>query len=354
VARGDLMQAAVLHRPGRLSVDRIPAPAPGPGDVLVAVEHCGVCGTDIHIAAGRFPVPELPLVLGHEFAGTVAAVGGDVRAIAPGARVAVDVIVPCDVCHACRHGRPHLCEAVRELGVHVPGGLAEYVAVPQRNVHALPERVSLREAALIEPLACAIHGQDRAEVQLGDDVAVIGAGAQGLLHVLLARMRGAARVIVSARHAGRRARAMGLGADLAIDSAGADPAGEIRAATGGRGADVVIDAAGTAEAYEHAVRSLRRGGRLLVYGAAPRDVPVPLTAFEVFERELSIVGSYGGTGDTWPRAIGLIASGRLDLDALVDREWPLAQAPAALETLAGDRSLIKGRIVVGKPGESVY
>jgi 2-desacetyl-2-hydroxyethyl bacteriochlorophyllide A dehydrogenase len=340
------MQAAVLHRPGQISVERIPAPTPGPGEVLVAVEHCGVCGTDIHIAAGRFSVPTLPLVLGHEFAGTVAGVGRDVFDLSTGERVAVDVIVPCGRCRTCRHQRPHLCTEARELGIHVPGGLAEFVAVPRGNVHRLPNRISLREAALIEPLACAIHGQDRISVGLGDRVVVIGGGAQGLLHALLARLRGAAHVVVSARNRHRRARAMDLGADVVVD-AGEDPVGEIRAGLGGCGADVVIEAAGTAAAHEHAVRVVRRGGRLLVYGAAPRGLRLPLTAFEVFEQELTIVGSYGGTGDTWPRAIELVAAGRVQLGALVDREWSLAHTPTALEVLAADRSLVKGRIVVG-------
>jgi 2-desacetyl-2-hydroxyethyl bacteriochlorophyllide A dehydrogenase len=346
MSRTGLMQAAVLHGPGRISVERVPAPVPGPTDVVVAVEHCGVCGTDIQIAAGRFAVPSLPLVLGHEFAGTVAAVGRDVHDVAVGARATVDVILPCQVCVACRRGRANLCERVRELGVDVAGALAELVAVPRANVHPLPDSVSLREGALIEPLACAVHGQDRAKIQLGDSVAVIGGGTQGLLHAVLARLGGATPVVISARHRERRARAKQLGADVVVDPTD-DPVREIRRATGGSGADVVIEAAGTAEAYEQAVRSLRRGGRLLSYGAPPRETPIPLTAFDVFARELTVVGSYGATGAAWPRAIELAASGRVGLEELVDREWPLAEAPAALDALARDRSLVKGRISVG-------
>jgi threonine dehydrogenase-like Zn-dependent dehydrogenase len=263
-----------------------------------------------------------------------------------GTRVPVDVIVPCGVCAACRHGRGNLCEQVRELGIHAPGALAELVAVPRVNVHPLPDRLSLREAALLEPLACALHGQDRVAIESAETVVVIGGGAQGLLHAALARLRGASRVVVSARHSHRRARARQLGADVVVDPNG-DAAGEIRRAVGGRGAGVAIEAAGTREAAEQAIRSLRRGGRLLVHGAPPRGESLPLTSFEVFEQELTVVGSYGATQIAWPRAIDLVASGRVDVEALVDREWPLAESPAAFEVLARDRSLVKGRISVG-------
>ena len=340
------MRALVVDGPGRYGLREMPRPAPGPGEVLLRIGHCGICGTDLRLVSGRYPVPAFPLVIGHEFAGEVVAVGSGVSHPAPGQAAAVDVIKPCGTCHLCRRGSPALCESTSELGIHEPGGLAEYVAVPAPNVHPLPEGMSTLAGALAEPLACAIHGQDRIAVELGDTVAVVGAGAQGVLHLALALLRGAARVIVSARRERRRRRAAAMGADLVLDPALDDPVGRVLDATAGRGVDVAIDATGSAEGCAAAVRMVRRGGRVLVYGAAPSGAPLPATAFEIYERELTIAGSFGGTGDTWPRAIELIAAGRIDVAGLVDAEWPLERAPRGLERLASDRELLKGVIRV--------
>jgi threonine dehydrogenase-like Zn-dependent dehydrogenase len=324
----------------------VPRPNPGPGEVLLRVSYCGICGTDLKIASGAFEVPRFPLVIGHELAGEIAAVGTPVPHVEVGQRGAVDVIMPCGTCHECRRGRPSLCENTRELGIHQPGGMAEYVLAPGPNVHPLPEAISSAAGALIEPVACAIHGQDRARVDLGDTVVVIGGGPQGLLHALLARLRGASRVLAIARHRRRSERAKAVGVDLVVDAEAADPVAEVLAATGGRGADVVVEASGSLSGYANALRMAARGGRVLAHSAVPARARLPLSPFEVFQREITIVGSFGGTGDTWPRAIELIASGRIDPMTLIDREWELSQAPTALEELTRDRGLVKGLIRV--------
>jgi 2-desacetyl-2-hydroxyethyl bacteriochlorophyllide A dehydrogenase len=342
------MRALVVDAPGRYGLREVSRPTPGPGEVLVQVGHCGVCGTDLGIVAGRHPIPGFPVVLGHEFAGEVAGVGSGVTHLEPGQAVAVDVIKACGTCSLCRRGSPALCETPRELGIHEPGGLAEYVVAPARNAYPLPEGVSTLCGALVEPLACAIHGQDRAGVELGDTVVVVGGGAQAVLHVAVSRLRGAGRVIVSARHTRRRQRAAAMGADLVLDADRGHAAARVLDATGGRGADVVIEASGSAAGCADAVRMARRGGRVLIYGAAPPRAPLPATAFEIYQRELAILGAFGGTGGTWPRAIELIAAGRIDVAILVDAEWPLEQAPQGLERLAGDRQLLKGVIRIGE------
>jgi threonine dehydrogenase-like Zn-dependent dehydrogenase len=331
------MRALVVEAPGRCEVREVPRPSPGPGEVLVRVSHCGVCGTDLRILAGESSAAALPLVIGHEIAGTVAA-GARARP------VAVDGIVSCGTCHACRRDSPALCEHARELGIHEQGGLAEYVVAAARNVHPLPDPIGSAAGALVEPLACAIRGQDRVAVDLADVVAVVGGGAQGLLHAALARLRGAARVIVSARHESRRARAAEIGADLVLEAETGDAAEAVIAATGGHGADVAIDASGSGSGCADALRMVRRGGRLLMHGADPAGQHLPAGPLEIHERELTVVGSFGGTGDAWPRAIGLIAGGRLDPTRLVDVEWPLDRAPEALRLLARDRRLVKGLI----------
>jgi 2-desacetyl-2-hydroxyethyl bacteriochlorophyllide A dehydrogenase len=325
-------------------------PDPGPTEVLLRVSHCGVCGTDLGIVSGAFPVPRFPLVIGHECVGTVAAVGAGVSHIEVGQVATVDPIMPCGTCHECRHERPALCENTRELGIHQAGGMAEFALAPARNVHPLPTTISRVAGALVEPLACAIRGQDRASVQLGETVMVVGAGTQGLLHAMLARLRGAAVVIVCARHRGRRDRARSLGADLVVDADATDSVAEVLAATDGRGADLVVEASGSAGSYENALRLVARGGRLLAYGAVPPPARVVLSPFDIFEREISILGSFGGTGDTWPRALETIATGRIDPTAVVDAEWELSQAPTALEELRTNREIVKG--IVRMPAEA--
>lgn len=346
------MRALVVDGPGRCEIREVPRPEPRAGEVLVRVAHCGVCGTDLRILAGTCRVPVLPLVIGHEIAGTVAAAGTGAVRVRRGQLVAVDGIKSCGTCHCCRGDSPALCEQASELGIHEPGGLAEYVVAPERNVHTLPDTMHTAGGALVEPLACAIRGQDRVEVALGDFVAVVGGGAQGLLHAVLARLRGAAQVIVSARHEQRRARAAELGADVVLDPERCDAAEEVIVATGGRGADVVIDASGSWSGCADGFRMVRRGGRILIHGADATEERVPVTTFDVHARELTVVGSFGGTGDAWPRAIGLIAGGRLDPAVLVDAEWPLERAPEGLRLLARDRDLVKA--LVRAPGADAH
>jgi len=346
------MRALVVYGPSSCEIRELPRPKPGAGEVLVRVAHCGVCGTDLRILAGTCRVPALPLVIGHEIAGTLVTAGPGATRLRRGQPVAVDGIKSCGACHACRRDSPALCEQASELGIHEQGGLAEYVVAPERNVHALPDTMPTAGGALVEPLACAIRGQDRVDVDLGDSVAVVGGGAQGLMHTVLARLRGATRVIVSARHERRRARAGEMGADLVVDPERCDAAEEVVVATEGRGADVVIDASGSGSGCTDAFRMVRRGGRILIHGAEASQERLPATAFDVHVRELTVVGSFGGTGDAWPRAIGLIAAGRLGLAGLVDAEWPLERAPEGLRLLARDRGLVKA--LVRMPGADAH
>lgn len=346
------MRALVAKAPGCCEVREVPRPSPGPHEVLVRVSHCGVCGTDLRILAGKSRVAALPLVIGHEIAGTVTGGGRAASRARPGQPVAVDGIVSCGTCDACRRGSPALCEHSSELGIHQQGGLAEYVVAPEQNVHPLPDGMGTAGGALVEPLSCAIRGQDRIAVDLGDIVAVVGAGAQGLMHAALARLRGAAQVIVSARHESRRARAAEIGADLVVDAERGDAPEEVLAATGGPGADVVIDASGSRSGCADAFRMARPGGRLLMHGADTSRQRLPATPLDIHERELTVVGSFGGTGDAWPRAIRLIAGGRIDPTRFVDAEWPLDRAPEALRLLARDRRLVKG--LIRMPGAEAH
>jgi 2-desacetyl-2-hydroxyethyl bacteriochlorophyllide A dehydrogenase len=342
----DTMQAAVFFGPDDLQVTEVPRPTPGPGDVLLQVERCGICGTDSHIVRGRFPAPNLPLVIGHEFAGTIVEVGAEVRHVEPGDRATADINISCGTCWFCRHNQKLFCPHVRQLGVHDAGGMAEYVVAPAANVYRLPATMPFDHAAFIEPLACAIHGQDRVGVGLGETVLIIGAGPMGLAHAAMSRLHGASQIIVSEPDPQRRARAHTLGSDVEVDplEGGLD---EVLALTDGRGPDVVIEAVGSTRTYTQAIEIVRRGGRVLAYGAAPADATIEVRPFDIYAMELTIVGSYAGTYETWPKAIELIAGGRFDPSAIVDSVRPLSDVMEAIESLENDKSVVKVQVQVG-------
>lgn len=338
------MSAVRLHSPGDLRLDRIPIPQPDAGEVLMKVWRAGICGTDLHISRGTFPAPNLPLTLGHEFSGTIAAIGAGVLGIAVGAKAVCDINIACGSCFFCSRGQKLFCPTVSQLGVHRAGGLAEYVAVPSTNLYVLPETFSLDDAAYVEPLACAIHGQDRIGIRTGDRVLVIGGGPMGLAHIALARLSGASSILVSEPDASRRALAKKMGADQVVDSLATDLNKLVADWTGGVGPDVVIEAVGNVRTYETALQLVRRGGRILAYGAAPQDATMTVRPFDIYAKELTIVGSYAGTYDTWPRAIALIATGRFVPALIVDSVRPLTEAVEAIRALEHDRSVVKVHI----------
>lgn len=342
----ETMMAIRLHAANDLRLDELPVPEITAGHVLVRVHRCGICGTDLHITKGNFPAPNLPLTLGHEFSGTVAATGPGVDAGLANNRVVVDINTSCGHCYFCTRGQKLFCRVVSQLGVHSAGGLAEYVLAPADNLHVLPESVSLDTAAYVEPLACAIHGQDRIAIRSGESVMIIGGGPMGLAHIVLARLSGAATVIVSEPNPGRRELAQRMGADQLIDPMSVDLAQVLGDLTHGIGPDVVIEAVGSIRTYESAVALVRRGGRILAYGAPPQGASMSLQPFDIYSKELTIVGSYAGTYDTWPRAIELLAGGRFDPSLIVDSVRPLSEGVEAVRDLEHDRSIVKVHIQI--------
>lgn len=326
------MRAAVFYAPGDLRVEERADPGVGPGQVVLRVEACGVCGTDRHIYHGEFAT-EPPVVIGHEFAGTVLDVGEGVAGVAAGDRVAVDPNMPCGICRPCRRGRIHLCENLQALGVDVDGGFAELCVVPRAQCYVLPEALSTLEGSMAEPLACCLRGIDRAAVQPGDVVAVIGGGAIGQMLAQLARNAGAARVVLSDPVVARREMARAFGADAAIDPLGEDPL-----AAGGPlegGADIVIEAVGSRATTAQAIEWAAPGARVLWFGVTPPDQTIPVEPNLVFRRELTILGARINPF-THARAVGLLASGRVRVRPLITRTIPLNALPAVLDSPPGE------------------
>jgi 2-desacetyl-2-hydroxyethyl bacteriochlorophyllide A dehydrogenase len=309
------MRAIVLDRPGVFRVAQVPDPTPGPGQIVVKVDCCGVCGTDLHIMDGEFPPTPYPIIPGHEFAGTVAAVGPDVALDLPlGASVAVDPSLYCGYCRRCRSGRDNLCENWAAIGDTVDGAFAEYVAVPAVNAHRLPDGIDGQLGAMVEPLACAVHGLRRLGPLFGDSVVLAGAGTMGLLLLQLLVHAGAGQVTVVDRVADRLAVARKLGAT--------QTAGSLDDLDGER-FEIAVDATGVPAVVDGVAGLLDRGGRLLVFGVAPAEASISLSPFRVYNDEITVTGSMAILRSFAP-AVELIGGGTID-------PRPLLAKPLALE-----------------------
>ena len=317
------MQALRLESVGHVALRSVDRPVPGPDDLLVRVEACGICGTDRHLLHGEFPSAP-PVTLGHEFSGIVEAVGSAVVDLRPGLRVTGDPNIACGRCEACCGGRVNQCRNLRAIGIHRDGGFADYVLVPQRQAHPLPLSLDPLHGAFCEPLACCLHGIDIADIRAGSSVVVLGGGVIGLLVVQLARLAGATRVVLSTRPAVRRRLAEEIGATGTVDPS----AGDVVAAVAGPngmlpgGADVVIECAGVAETVQQSIRLARSGGTVVILGVMPQGAKVEIEPFDILFRELRVLGSFINPF-TQRRAADLVASGVLDLDRLITRTIPL-------------------------------
>lgn len=318
------MRAAVIQAPGKIEVTTVPDPTPGRRDVVVAVEACGICGTDLHILEGEF-APTLPVIPGHEFAGTVVAVGADVVELAEGDRVAVDPSLHCGECHYCRQGRGNLCERWNAIGVTRSGGAAQFVAAPVGNCVKLPEHVRTADAALIEPLSCAVRGLDVLPRRPGDHYLIYGAGTMGLMMLELIKRAGAASVDVVDINEAKLATARQLGCSGAVTTADA--------LTAPRGWDVVVDCTGVVAAIEDGLRRVGRGGTFLQFGVSEEKAEATWSPFRIYNEEITITGSMAVL-HSYERAAELFAAGVLQPDVMISDRLPLDQYAEAVERFA--------------------
>jgi 2-desacetyl-2-hydroxyethyl bacteriochlorophyllide A dehydrogenase len=330
------MRAARFHGPGLpLRVEELPVPELADDEVLVRVAAVGLCGSDVHIAVeGITPTGHLPITLGHEIAGTVATLGRDVRAWREGDRVCASALVSDLTCANCLAGRSEICLDRRLIGIHVDGGLAEYVPVPARNLVAVPDPVPLPVAAVVtDAVATPFHALvDVARVTPGESVVVLGVGGLGLHAVQIASVVGASPVIAVDVRPAQLARASAAGADVTVHAGEGPVVDAVLAATGGRGVDVAAEFVGRPDTIAQAVECLRTGGRAVVAGLGAEPITVlPPTLF--VRKELQLLGSYGFTLATIGRLLQLIGSGRLDLTASITHTFPLDRADEALRTL---------------------
>jgi 2-desacetyl-2-hydroxyethyl bacteriochlorophyllide A dehydrogenase len=328
------MKAAVVVTPGTIEIQNVPDPTPGPTDVVVQPAAVGICGTDLHIMDGEF-APSFPIVPGHEFAGEIVAVGSAVTGYAAGDRVAVDPSLFCGHCYYCKRARGNQCENWGAIGVSVSGGAAEYVAAPMANLFRLPEHLAARDAALIEPLSCAVRGFDVLPHTMADNFLIYGSGTMGLMMMELAKRAGAATVSIVDLNPERLRTAERLGCTAAVTSAD-----ELDAP---RGWDVVIDCTGVQAAIEDGLERVGRGGTFLQFGVASYDARVAIEPYEIYRREITITGSMAVL-HTFDRAGQLMAAGVLDPEVFVSHRFPLdsyAEALAQFRAGIGRKILIE-------------
>ena len=336
------MRAMVFVGVGEMAMMDRPDRSPGPGEVVIAVRASGICGSDVHGYLGLTGRRQPGMVMGHEAAGEIIAVGPDVGDPAIGERVALRSILGCGQCDLCQRGQPNVCEQRRGLGMQFDGAYAERMTVPAALAVPIPGALSYEHASLVEPFAVALHAVAITPLALTDDVVIVGAGPIGLLTLLAVRRRGARSVTVTDRSPHRLAMATTLGADLAIDVSATDPVAAIRSATGGRGADVVFEAVGISATVAQSLAAVRTAGHVTWIGNSAPIVELPMQ--DMVTRELTLRGSYTFAGE-FEEAIDILATGQVDLQPLIEVTAPLHDGPDLFRRL-GEGTLDAVKVVL--------
>lgn len=337
----DTMRAGRILGKRRSEVATVPVPSPASGEVLIEVARAGICGTDLHILDGDYELARFPMTPGHEFAGTVVAVGEGVQRRTIGERVTADPNVPCGRCEECQRGAVNQCHDLAVVGVTQDGAFARWVAVPERVVVPIGD-LPFAHGALAEPLACVVWGLERIRIRAGDDALVFGAGPMGCLLLQAVKASGASRVAVVDKAPARLAIARALGADLAVTPAEL----ERLDAFAPLGFELVAEATGVPAVLEGAVRYARPGGTVWVFGVAPGDARVTVSPFELFRRDLALVGSFA-VNQTMPRAVAMIRGGAVDVGPLVSHVLSIEAFGEGLDLAAHDPERMKVQFAFG-------
>jgi L-iditol 2-dehydrogenase len=338
------MKALVLKEYGHLVLEDIPRPEYSDDEVLVRVKACSICGSDVHGLDGSTGRRIPPIVMGHEAAGVIEAVGHSVTRYQPGDRVTFDSTIYCGECYFCRRGEVNLCDNRRVLGVSCGdyrqnGAFAEYVAVPQRILYRLPERLSFEQAAMTEPLSIALHAVGRHLAPLNASAVVVGAGMIGLLVIQLLRLAGYRHIIAVDLIQSKLDLAARFGADITLKSDEVDVVEAVRAVTEGRGADVAYEVVGLSPTVRLAIATLKKGGAVTLIGNLAPTVDFPLQ--EIVTRQITVFSTCNSAGE-YAGCLDLIASGKIDIDSFISAVAPLADGPQWFQRLyASEPGLMK-------------
>jgi len=318
------MRVATLVAPWNIAIEERPTPAPRDTEVLIKLEACGICTLEQRLYSGRMHLP-LPLVPGHEAAGSIASIGRRVvEDLSPGQRVALDLVERCGECYYCRIGKSNLCLNRYKDATKMLGGFAEYIAVRPNQVFPLPDAVSFEEASFAEPLACCIHSLKRLKVAMTEDLLVVGGGTMGLLHLLAARAMGL-RVTVSEPSPVRREMAERLGADFAVDPSSTDLADFGKEITGGIGFSSCVVTSPSPAALEPAIRAMAKAARINIYTAYEDVMQIPLDLNTIHRNELLITGTEGRVQEDFFQAVRLLSFGKIDVKPLISERVPFTR-----------------------------
>lgn len=344
------MKILLLTKYNHLEMQDSPVPVPAPNEILVRVAACGICGSDIHGYDGSSGRRIPPIVMGHEAAGVIAALGSAVTNFSNGERVTFDSTISCGACEFCARGEVNLCDNRQVLGVSCgdyrrAGAFAEFVVVPAHNVYRLPESISFPEAALLEAVAVAVHAVSLVPIAPNSAAFVIGAGTIGLLCLQALRVAGCSRVFIADPDESRLALAKTFGATEVLSSP-PEFADRVKQFTNSEGVDVVVEAVGRNESIATSIESVRKGGTVILVGNISPEISIPLQ--KVVSRQIRLQGSCASAGE-YPRSIELMASGAINVKPLITAVVPLEEGPAWFARLhAREPGLTK---VVLTPGE---
>ena len=339
------MLAVEYHSNEDIRIVELPIPEIGPGELLVQLQACGICASDV---MEWYMKPRAPIYPGHEPVGIIAAAGEGVKQFSPGQRVFIHHHVPCMVCHFCQRGSYSQCPTFRSTRLY-PGGLAEYIRVPAANVQLdvlpLPDDLSFEAATLIEPLACCIRGMNRAMIQPGDSVLVLGAGSNGILLAQLAQQRGASRVIIVDPIPYRRQHALSAGIDHALDPRAAPLLNQVYAVNDGRKPDIVIVTPSSIAAMQQGIELTGPGGTALLFAPPPPAEVLPVTPNSLFFQEITLRTSYSAGPYETRLALELLKNKRIRAETVITHHFPLIDAPQAFQLVAKPGDALKVIII---------
>ena len=329
------MRAAVFYAPTDIRVEDRPIPTIDEKEILVKVKAAAICGTDLRIYKGTKKI-KTPRIIGHEFAGLVEKIGEEIEEVKVGDRITVYPVISCGKCYACMMGRPNICVHRPTIGYEYDGGFAEYVKIPSNAVNTssvikLPDSISYEEAAITEPLAACLNGILRLKVKHGEHIWIAGAGPIGLMHVQLARLAGATKIIVSEVNEFRAKKAQQLGADIVVNPLKEDVFQRIMNETGGKGADKIMIATGIPKLIEDSFKAARKGARIVIFAGSPEGSSITFDPNIIHYKEIELTGSSASTPFLHKKAVELVSSGRVDLKSLITHKLRLEDIVKGLE-----------------------